>query len=62
MNLDETCSKMLEPKRAISDFDITSDSMDTPTINDLLNSTVATVKYWIIISLFGFFRGSIERC
>jgi hypothetical protein len=62
MNLDETCSKMLEPKRVISDFDITSDSMDTPTINDLLNSTVATVKYWIIISLFGFFRGSIERC
>jgi hypothetical protein len=37
---------------AISDFDITSDSMDTPTTNDSLHTTVAPVKYWIIISLF----------
>jgi hypothetical protein len=44
---------------AISDFDITSDSMDTLTTNDSLNTTVAPVKYLIIISLFLFIKGFI---
>jgi hypothetical protein len=44
---------------AISDFDITSASMDTLTTNDSLNTTVAPVKYLIIISLFLFIKGFI---
>jgi hypothetical protein len=39
----------------ISDFD----SMDTPTTNDSLHTTVASVKCWKIISLFRFFRDFI---
>jgi hypothetical protein len=47
---------------AISDFvitSLTSESLDTPTTNDSLHTTVVPLKYWIIISLFRFFRGFI---
>jgi hypothetical protein len=43
----------------LADFDIISDSMDTPKTNASWQPTVGAVKYWIIISLFRFFRGFI---
>jgi hypothetical protein len=45
---------------AIFDFGITSDIMDTPTTGDSLNTTVAPVKYWIIISLFRFLEALFQ--